>query len=217
VFIWDHDLPGWARAGDIRYLKNSITHFYGLGVRLMTAEASDDWAPNGLGYYIASRLLWDVKESSRVDALVQDFLVKSFGDARGPMAEFYRLIGGSGKPPVTADRVRRMYSLLRQAGALSRDPKVRARIDDLILYTRYVELYQKYSSALFRRQAAFEELIRFVHRIRGTGMVHSRGLWLSATVFDKSLSLPPGYDWASEATERFGRAELDSFAAAADR
>ncbi len=30
----------------------------------MSAESSDNWGPNGLGYYPAARMLWDVDEAA---------------------------------------------------------------------------------------------------------------------------------------------------------
>ena len=40
-----------------------------------------------MGYYLAARMLWDVKEVDRIDALIDDFLDKAFGSAREAMAD----------------------------------------------------------------------------------------------------------------------------------
>ena len=81
VYQWHKDLPGHARGSNINYLTRTIAHFHAKKARFMTAESADNWGPNGLGYYIASRLLWDTSNADNVDSLINDFLDKSFGSA----------------------------------------------------------------------------------------------------------------------------------------
>src|SRR5690606_5279262 len=131
------------------YMARTIAHFYEKGARFMSAESSDNWGPNGLGYYLASRYLWDVDEVKNQDALIEDFLEKSFGPAKDPMREYYGLINGIGDAtprPLSADYVGRMYRALQAAYAKTDDAAIRARLDDLALYARYVEMYLEYSS-----------------------------------------------------------------------
>ena len=111
VNTWDRDLPGAARGGRLNYLRQTIPHFHALGARFLSAEASDNWGPNGLGYFVAARLLWDVKEADRVDALVAGFLDDCFGPAKGPMAEFYALLTGDRAPLLCDDAVGRWFAL----------------------------------------------------------------------------------------------------------
>ena len=92
---WDRDLPGAARGSNIKYLRDTIPKFYAKGARFMSAESSDNWGPNGLGYYLAGRMLWDPREADRTDELVEDFLDRAFGSAKEPMREFYRQLDGS--------------------------------------------------------------------------------------------------------------------------
>src|SRR5690606_8931991 len=122
------------------YLTATITRFHSKGAPFMNAESTDSWGSNGLGYYLASRLLWNPQEASRRDEIVNDFLDKSVGPAREPMAEWYQLIDGSNKPLASKDLVGRMYRQLDKALQLTDDDTIRARIHDLVLYTRYVEL-----------------------------------------------------------------------------
>lgn len=50
----------------------------------MSAEASDNWGPNGLGYYLATRMLWDVDEASdAVELEVTGGLIAAYD--RGPV------------------------------------------------------------------------------------------------------------------------------------
>jgi hypothetical protein len=93
VNTWDRDLPGAARGGNLEYLRTTIPHFHDSGARFMSAEASDNFGPNGLGYYLAARMLWDVREAKNVEALIADFLDKSFGPAHSADGEILHVAG----------------------------------------------------------------------------------------------------------------------------
>lgn len=191
VFPWDHDLPGQSRGSDLAYLRRSIPEFHAKGARFMSAESSDNWGPNGLGYYVASRILWDIDEAEHVDRIVDDFLTKAFGPAKEPMAQFYALIDGSKRPPLCDDLIGRMFRQLQKARQLADTPQIQERISHLILYTRYVELYHKYSSSNGQdRQAAFENLIRHGYRMRKTMMVHTKALYRDLVNRDRNVNIP---------------------------
>ncbi|MBL9178035.1 MAG: DUF4838 domain-containing protein [Verrucomicrobiaceae bacterium] len=192
VSTWDRDLPGASRGSNIGYLRTTIPHFHSQGARYMSAEASDNAGPNGLGCYLAARMLWDVKEADQIEALVDDFFDKSFGAAREPMWEFYTLLDGTKKSALSDDLIGRMWRQLDAARALTKDGATLARLDDLALYTHYCGLYLDYSSAAGKeRQAAFEALFRFLWRTRHTGMVHTKALWRDIPNRDKTVQLPP--------------------------
>lgn len=196
VNTWDRDLPGAARGGRLNYLTRTIPHFHEKGARFLSAESSDNWGPNGLGYFVAARMLWDVKEAGRVDALVADFLDNCFGTARGPMAEFYKLLTADKAPLLCDDTVGRMYRLLADARKATTSPAVHARLDDLTAYVRYSELWLDYSTATgAARQAAFESLIRHAWRTRTSEMVHTKGLYRDLPNRDKSLTVPTECKW----------------------
>ena len=222
VNTWDRDLPGRARGGDLKYLRETIPAFHARGARFLSAESSDNWGPNGLGYYLAARMLWDVGEAKRVDALVDDFLQKAFGPAREPMARFYRMLDTGTRPLLSDDLVGRMYRCLDEARREAGDPDIRARIYDLILYTRYVELFRAYSDAAGpERQKAFEALIRHAYRMRKTMMVHVKALYRDVAGRDRAVAIPeeaawnkpePANPWKSSAP--FTEEELSAFLAA---
>ena len=183
LWEWHYSLPGdGAHAANTEYLRETIPHFHERGARFINAESNDTWGGYGLGYYLASRMMWDVDEADRVDELIDDFLDRAFGSARGPMAEFYDLIDGSSSDPNVPDRPRplnddmvgRMYRLLDEARELADDDGVRARIDDLVLYTRYVDLYRRFDAIEGpERQEAFDDVVSFAWRIRDTMMAES--------------------------------------------
>jgi len=221
VLPWDHDLPGQARGSNLAYLARTIPAFYRMGARFTSAESSDNWGPNGLGYYIANRILWDVGEAERIDDLKADFLAKAFGPARTPMDQFYDLLDGSRAVLLSRHLIGRMYRCLRDAARLAESDPIRARLDHLILYTRYVELYRAYSGASGdERQAAFEQLIRHVYRMRRTMMVHAKGIYRTYAERDKRVSVPEEARWNRpeaknpwKSSEPWTRTELDGFVA----
>lgn len=193
IFQWHRSLPGRMRGGDLGYLARSLPRFHALGARLVSAESGEDWGANGLGYYAASRILWDVSESSRTAQIREDFLSAAFGSAKEPMRGFYALVDGSRSLPGTSvpgELVRAMYRRLSEAGSMTEDPAVKARLDDLVLYTRYVELHEAYRSSLLGRQKAFDALIRHARRMRGRMMVHLRALQEDAARSDRLVTVP---------------------------
>lgn len=196
VHTWDRDLPGRARGGNLQYIRTTLPQFHALGARYFSSESSDNWGPNGLGYYIAARILWDVDEAYRVDELVDDFLSTAFGDAKEPMAKFYQLLDTSERPLLSNDLLGRMYRLLRDARAATNDDAVHKRIDDLLLYTRYVELFMEYSNARNEaRQQALEALIRHTYRMRTTMMVHAKAVYRDVDARDRSVTIPEEARW----------------------
>jgi hypothetical protein len=197
VYPWDCDLPGGPRLANLALLAETTPRFHRLGARFLCAESSDDWGVAGLGYYLVARMLWDVREAGRAEAIRDDFLHKAFGTARKPMAEFYRLIDAGSRPRLSSDLIGRLYRALDEARKKTDDPAIAVRLDDLTLYVRYVELYHNYVSAEgAERQRGFEALVRYAYRIRDRGMAHSLAVWRGLPYYDRSVRLPPGTDYA---------------------
>lgn len=173
--------PRGQRIYDLVYLQHTIPRFHRKGARRMVSGTAAANGPVGLGAFVAARLLWDVEEAGRIEALYHEFLDKAFGTAREPMDAFYRLVyrvdNEDPNLPVTDDTVARMYRLLEEALALAETDAVRRRIGDLVLYTRFVELQFAYwrLDDDEAKLAADTELLRFVWRIRDTMMVNTYG------------------------------------------
>ena len=218
VNTWDRDLPGSARGG---YLARTIPHFHEKGARFLSAESSDNWGPNGLGYFVAARLMWDVKEAGKVDAHVAEFLQNCFGPAKEPVGEFYKMLTGDRAPLLCDDTVGRMYRLLADARKKTTDAATLARLDDLTGYVRYVELWLDYSSATGpARQSAFEALVRHAWKIRTSEMVHTKGLYRDLPARDKGVTVPTEAKWNApdktnpwKAGPELTRADYETFAA----
>lgn len=179
VYQWHGSLPARMRGGDLAYLARTIPRFHALGARFYSAESGEDWGANGLGYYAGARMLWDLEEAGRVDAIREDFLEKAFGPAKEPMRRFYELIDGSkglARRDVPSSLPAGMYARLADARTLARDPATLARLDDLVLYARYVELYGVYARAGAGRREAFEAVLSHARRMKARQMVHVRAL-----------------------------------------
>lgn len=194
VWGWDKDLPGRARATELTYLEKTIPLFYQLGARYWTSEASDGWGAQGLGTYLASRLLWDVGAVSEIPAVLDDFYTRSFGEAAPEMRRFFQLVLAEGKPLLSGDLLGRMYRTLDEALAKSGSPEITARILDLAIYTRSIELLLAYqNSEESARLPAYEELARFVYRTRHSGMVNGGAVFRMPAARDAKQF--KGMDW----------------------
>jgi hypothetical protein len=192
VVAWDWNLPRGGNGSRPSRSARFLPDIHKKGVRFYDAESGDCWGPCGLGYYVTSRILWDIEEAQQLDALIEDFLEKAFGSAKEPMRAFYHLIteDTSRRPP--ADLVGRMYRCLDEARRASDDAKVLARIDDLILYTRYVELYHSYAN----RTGSVDDVARHANRMRKTMMVHTYGLW--CRLINQKAALDPSHPLKSD-------------------
>jgi hypothetical protein len=180
TYVWDQGLPRKGRGGSIEYLVEKIPYFYGKGIRFMNANSTDAWIAYGLGYYISARLLWDVDEAEQIDTLIDDFLSKSFGEAREPMRQFYTLIALDYESLHTnKGLLALMYGYIKEARELTNDPKVHTRLDELALYTRYVELWfnLKNIEEQDARDKAAQDLFCHAYRMQGSMMVDIQALY----------------------------------------
>jgi hypothetical protein len=191
VIAWDWNQPRAAKAARPHNVAGSLVSFHDMGARYFDAESGDAWGPYGLGFYVASRVLWDIDEAKRIEEIIDDFLTRAFGPAKQPMSEFYNLIGVDTQRRSAEDMIGRMYRHLAEARTLAANQAdVVKRIDDLILYTRYYEMYHRQASATGDAQGkARDAMISFVWRIRTTMMVHAYGI-MARTVGQGAVAQP---------------------------
>ncbi|MEZ6049675.1 MAG: DUF4838 domain-containing protein [Planctomycetaceae bacterium] len=219
VSTWDRDMPGKTRASNLEWLQKQIPLYHELGAQFSTAESGESWGTTGLGHYFASRVLWDVNEADRLDEIRDEFLSNCFGSARETMRLFYEQLDGSRSHLMREDQIARMYRLLKQARVESEDQQVQARLKDLLLYTRYVDLYYQYESAKGKaRQAAFEKMIRHAYRARNTYMMHVLALYRDIDKRDRGVEIPEEAAWNVpeeqnpwKTSEPFSDVELEQF------
>jgi hypothetical protein len=197
VNAWGRSQPARSRAAKLEYLATTIPRYHASGARFMSAETGGSWGPDGLGFYVASRLLWDVLEAKDVSAIVDDFLKRAFGPAEEPMRRFYSQLDGAAPPASADDRLGAMFRALSQARRMAAgDSGVKGRVDDLTLYAHYASLFRQYDLARGEdRQAAFEPLMRHLYRMRTTMLVNTVALYRILPWLDKSVSMPPEAVW----------------------
>jgi hypothetical protein len=70
------------------YISKSIKFLYKQGIDLYQTQSGDEFAINGLNYYVAGKLLWDTSLDEK--KILDDFYRKAFGNAAGPIKRFHR-------------------------------------------------------------------------------------------------------------------------------
>jgi hypothetical protein len=112
-----------------------------------------------------------------------------------------------------------MYRHLDEARRLTSDPAVRQRLDGLVLYTRYLELYYAYRAASGEaRQQAYEQVMRHAYRIHDHMMVHTAAM---GTFRDSAVTRPEEAAWRApvaanpwRSAEAFAEREIAAILAA---
>ncbi len=167
-------LPGGSRASDLSYIQQTLPYWHDRGVRFLKGGGNAHWGMNGIGYYLAARMLWDVAAAEEQDTLLDEFLGHSFGPAAEAMRGYFTAINRAtevawvpGLRLPVEQRIGRMYQALAAARPLAPDDAVRTRIDDLILYTRFVDLYQQARAS----QEDFDALVTHIWRSRKRNMI----------------------------------------------
>jgi len=198
VFQWDWDYPNPGKMTPAR-LAADLSSFHAKGITAINAEASNNWAARGLGYYVASRLMWDTEAD--VQAIVRDFYQKAFGPAAPAMERYYvrwygpsaaalgaevtrepqePFEGRTGRP--TLEALRAAYADLDEAARLVAGvPGCRERVDHLRMYLHYLVLRRRLDEAAAtgdrqRILDAIRDETVFGGRLTYTNMVHSRPL-----------------------------------------
>jgi Domain of unknown function (DUF4838) len=187
VVDWDWNLPRGGKGGRPGQIAADLPRYHRLGARFYDAESGDCWGPCGLGYWQASRMLWSLDECAKSDALTEDFITHAFVGVEASMRAFYQLITADPQRRSSADLLGRMYRHLDVAHRVAVEPGVRQRLNELVLYTRHVELYTAFADGRGSR----DDVLRHAWRIRQTMMVHSYGLW--CRLLSQQAALDPAH------------------------
>ena len=183
-------LPGRSRASNWPYIQRTLPEWRAHGVRFLVGGGNAHWGVNGVGYYLAARILWDVSEADRVDEVIEDFIQLAFKDVAEPMKGYFAAINRAtedalvpGMSLPTDRRIGKMYRALAAARPLTQDESVRARIDDLVLYTRLVDLYQHARES----QEKFDALVTHLWRMRKHNMADTANMliYLNRSIVDR--------------------------------
>lgn len=175
VEAWDWGLPGRARGGQVEYHQKWIPFYAKRNLNGINAETNANWGAQALGLYVASQLLWNPDQE--VEPLLMDFFDRLFGDAAGPMRQFYQLMEEA--PPLRPATLLPLFEQLDRAWKLSADPAVRARLTDLRAYLVYVAMFRDFDLVrgknAERNNAYYEALLRLMNyawRIRHRDVIH---------------------------------------------
>jgi len=172
----DYDLP--ARARGQRSLDDFVKNWRNYrkwGARYYSGEAQDNWGVNGLLYYAASRTLWNVEEPVSLQGIREEFLAKCFGPGKEAIRPFYEEL--ELRPTLDEDLVHRLFRFIADARAQTEDPAILMRLNDLVLYVRYLELNNRYANAApDKRRKAVEEMFTHLYRGRLHSVNHARGI-----------------------------------------
>ena len=71
----------------VRILRRDIPFLQSLGVERFTSETQQNWANQGINFYVAARLLADPKTD--VDALLTEYYTRFYGVAAAPMRRYW--------------------------------------------------------------------------------------------------------------------------------
>ena len=166
VIIWNRDMPRW----QVDRMRKNIPYHHEKGAIGVSAESGNQWAPEGLNYYVAAKLMWDTKTD--VDKLLDDFFAKCWGEAAVPMRRYYERFKGA---RMSSRMLGVCLNDLREASEMAKTPEVVRRLDMMKLYLHWVRLFYEHNTAPGGDAAitAARRALHFAWRIRTTNMVHS--------------------------------------------
>jgi Domain of unknown function (DUF4838) len=177
----DRDLPTWPRASRFTYLKQ-LDSWASLGAHFYTTEASNNWGPAGLGYYVMSRSMWETVDAEKIR---DEFLNAMFPESLSAMRPFYAYLyppeDWTGTPPTLLKaHITQLYKYLSEAYGKTKDAAAITRLDLLGQYVRYVDLVFTLANGNYNlgrwSTPNLEAILQYTFRIRNTGMVHSYAL-----------------------------------------
>lgn len=145
VFWRPNNLQGGHRQGvlrpTLRATAEKLRFFTDHGMLATDMDSIfDNWATQGLEYYVAARMSWDPMQS--YDALLDDYCRSGFGAGAEQVKEYFQLVdkeivpvvvNGRGQfPKITQQTLDQMRALLVAAGkATANDPETHRRVDFL--------------------------------------------------------------------------------------
>lgn len=161
VPIWHCGRLG-AKGGRISYIKEIFPKYYKLGLRVIQTEAIGGWAQNGLAYYIANKLAWNIDADT--DKIISDFLQNAFENASSPMREFYTLINEEPKIYWSRHLIGKLFRCLEEARQKTTNPDVISRIDELTIYVGYLDRFYRWQE----KSIEIDELMKYLWKCKNS-------------------------------------------------
>jgi hypothetical protein len=140
VFLWANDnLPGSYTNGVRESQRHIRDELVGRNIVAMSAESTSSWGSNSRGYYFANKLMWN--PNIDLDAELADYYDKAFGPAARAMEKYYEHLSPDNNPLMSAHLLGLAFKDIDEATKAAKDrPDVLARIDQIKLYLRFVDL-----------------------------------------------------------------------------
>jgi len=140
VWAWSTDqLPGSYTNGVRGSQKHIRDDLIATGRLTMSAESTSSWGSNGRGYYVAQKLMWN--PNLDLDALLDDFYTNAFGPGAEDMRKYYDRLDPDNVPLISSSVIGQLLRDVDNASKAAKDrPDVQARLDQLKVYLRYVEM-----------------------------------------------------------------------------
>jgi hypothetical protein len=91
--IYEYDINGsWPGLHRLvmSHVAESIKHLHMLDYDLYQTQSGDEFAINGMNYYVTGKLLWNVRLDER--QILEDFYGKAFGQAAASIQRFHQLL-----------------------------------------------------------------------------------------------------------------------------
>lgn len=177
-----NEFPGQAQIST-QSIVDRIRTFYDLGVRRYELNVNWGFGASGPAWWALSNAFWDLDTPSAVNAATyrSDFLTKAFGPAAGDMNNFYEVI--EDRALWSDNLVGVMYRALKKAYEATTEnttvnQRIRLRLDDLAVYTRYLELSRKFwnrcdAQSPDSEQSQLRDLLRFTYATRDRRILES--------------------------------------------
>ncbi len=166
-YAWDFDVPGQSQASQPERLAASIRKYHKVGVIGYEGESSIGWISKGLGYYIAAKLMWDIKTD--LATIKKDFFEKCFGKAAGTMMQLWTSWENYGFTTVRESSLANWMDLVIQASAIEINPAAQKRFFQIKSYLHYLYLYRIYQNN--KNEATMLSLLSYGYRMLEYGSV----------------------------------------------
>jgi len=167
VWLWDADRWPGGRIAHKDYAVNMIRGFENANIRSgavatsISAESGFNWGPNGRGYYLASRLMWNPQRDA--DAILDDFYKKAFGKGAAAMQKYYEQV--EKLRFMSLGVIGNLFRSVNEASEKTKDDAaVQARLDHIKQYLNF--------EFLKRIDAPAEQVNAHVYRTRWSYMTH---------------------------------------------
>ncbi len=198
TFVWGQDrvrggLNSYVPAANPLGLTKQLRGYYHHGFRSLLSESVPNFALYGPGYYVASRVMWNIKADP--NALLSDYYEKAFGPAANQIRGFYETFVDNTAPrSLHQNTFARVVALLDEADAAANgNPEVQARIAHLKSYM-IGEYFQYHSNNHLKdkekRKPWMFRMFAHTHQTRFDWVNHSRAWVQIAQKSDKNFDEP---------------------------